>query len=75
MNTCTSGARRRGIRAIGPYDYVSGGETLEKVSYSIGSAWFGAGAAFDESGHSEVGGTMEEWMGTRSVFLWRPVFL
>jgi len=31
MDTCTSGAQRRGDRAIGPYDYISCGETSEKV--------------------------------------------
>jgi len=51
MDTCTSGAHRRGDRAIGPYDYISCGETSEKVGCSIGSAWVGP---FDERGHGEV---------------------
>jgi len=54
MDTCTFGTQRRGDRAIGPYDYISGGETLEKVDCSIGSARVGAGAAFDEHSHGEV---------------------
>jgi len=71
---CTSGTQRRGDRAIGPYDYVSSGETSEKVGCSIGSVWAGAGTAFDERGHGEVWGSKREWMGTRSVFLWGPGF-
>jgi len=47
MDTCTSDAQRRVDRAIGPYDYVSSGETSEKVVCSIGSAWVGVGAVFD----------------------------
>jgi len=31
MDKCTSGAQRRGDRAIVPYDYISCGETSEKV--------------------------------------------
>jgi len=49
MDTCSSGAQRRGDRAIRP-----NGETSEKVGCSIGLAWVGAGAAFDESCHGEV---------------------
>jgi len=60
MDTCTSGTQMSGYRAIGPYDYVSGGETSEKVGSSIGSAWVEAGAAFDERGHGEVWGTKGE---------------
>jgi len=71
MDTCTSGIQRRGDTAIGPYGYVSSGETSEKVCCSIGSAWVGAGAVFDERGHGEV---WRKWMGTRSVFLWWPGF-
>jgi len=75
MDTCTSSIQRRGDRATGAYNYVSGGETSEKVGCSIGSTWVGAGAAFDERGHGEVwGGPKGEWMGTRSVFLWGPDF-
>jgi len=74
MDTCTSGTQRRGDKAIGPYDYVSGGETSDKVGCSIGLNWVGAGAAFDERGHSEAWGVQGEWMGTRSVFLWGPGF-
>jgi len=48
--------------------------TSEKVGYSIGSAWVKAGAAFDERGHGKVWGSKGAWMGTRSVFLWRPGF-
>jgi len=29
LQSCTSGAQRRGDRAIGPYDYISCGETSE----------------------------------------------
>jgi len=54
MDTCTFRTQRRGNRAIGPYDYISCGETSEKVGCSIGSDWIGAGAAFDERGHDEV---------------------
>jgi len=54
MDTCTFGIQRRGDRAIDPYDYISCGETLKKVGCSIGSAWVGAGAVFDECGHGEV---------------------
>jgi len=43
-------------RAIGPYDHIRYGETSKKVGCSIGSAWVGARAAFDEGGHSEVWG-------------------
>jgi len=50
-DTCTSGTQRRGDKAIGPYNYISGGETSDKVGCSIGS-----GAAFDERGHGEVMG-------------------
>jgi len=53
---CTSVTQRRGSRAIGPYDYISCGKTSKKVGCSIGSAWVGAEATFDESGHSEVWG-------------------
>jgi len=56
MDTCSSGTQSRGDRAIGPYDYVSCGETSEKVGCSIALAWVGWGAAFDERGHSEVRG-------------------
>jgi len=38
MDTCTSGTQRRGDRAIGPYDYVSGGDTSEKVGCNICSS-------------------------------------
>jgi len=73
MDTCTSGAQRKGDRTIGPSDYISCGETSEKVSCSIGSAWVGVGAALDERDHGEVwGGSKREWMGTRSVSLWGP---
>jgi len=41
-------------RAIGPYDYISCGETLKKVGCSIGSAWVGAGAIFNERAYGEV---------------------
>jgi len=34
-------------RAICPYDYVNGGETLEKVGCSIGSAWVGGSLGSD----------------------------
>jgi len=75
MDTYTSGTQRRVGRAISPYNYVSSGETSEKVGCSIGSAWVGAGAAFDECGHGEVWGESKgEWMGTRSVFLWGTGF-
>jgi len=37
MDTCTSGAQRRGDRAIGPYDYIRCGEMSEKVGCNIGS--------------------------------------
>jgi len=56
MDTCTSGAQRRGNRAIGLYDYIGCGEISEKVDCSFGSAWVGTGAAFDERGHDEVWG-------------------
>jgi len=56
MDTYTSGIQWKGDRIIGPYDHVSDGETSEKVGCSIGSAWVGAGAAFDERGHCEVWG-------------------
>jgi len=59
MDTCTSGTQRRGDRAIGSYDYISCGETSEKVGYSIGPAWVGAVAAFDERGHGEVRGEVQ----------------
>jgi len=58
MDTCASGALMREDRAIGPYDYIRCGETSEEVGSSIGSAWLGAGASFDE----------------RSVFSWGPGF-
>jgi len=58
------------IRLRTPLDYISCGETSEKVGCSIRSAWVGAGAAFDEHGHGEVWGSKGEWKGTRSVFLW-----
>jgi len=74
MDTCTFGVQRRGDRAIGPYNYISCGETSEKVGYSIGSAWVGARAVFDERGHGEVWGSKGEWMSIRSVFLWGPSF-
>jgi len=54
MDTCTSGTYSRWDRAIDPYDYISCEETSEKVGCSIGSAWVGAAAAFDERGHGEV---------------------
>jgi len=67
--------QKRGDRAIGPYNYVSSGETSEKVGCSIGSAWVGAVAGFDERGHGEVWERSKgEWLGTRSVFLWGPGF-
>jgi len=79
LDTCTSGAQRRGNRAIDSYDYIRCGETLKKVSCSIGSAWVGAGAAFDESGHSKVweGWSKGERMGIRGKinFLWGLGFL
>jgi len=56
MDTCTSGTQRRGDRAIGPYNYVSGGETLEKVDCSIASAWVGAGAALGTWSWVKFGG-------------------
>jgi len=46
--------QRRVDRAIGPYDYIRCRKTSEKVGCSIGSAWVGAEAAFDERGHGEV---------------------
>jgi len=70
MDTCTYGTQRKGDRAIGPYNYIRCGETSEKVGCSIGLAWVGAEAAFDESGHGEVWGVQGEWMGIRSVLLW-----
>jgi len=57
MDTYTSGPKGEG-RAIGPYDYIRCGETSEKVGCSIGSAWVGAGAAFDDRGHCEVWGSL-----------------
>jgi len=50
------------------------GETSEKVSCSIGSAWVGARAAFDERGYGEVRVSKGEWMGTSSVFPWGAGF-
>jgi len=76
MDTCTSGAQRRGNRAISPYDYIRCGETSEKVDCSIGSAWVGAGAAFDKRGYSEVwGGPRGSRWAQDQFFLGDLVFL
>jgi len=74
MDTCTSGTRRRGDRAIGPYDYVSCGKISEKVGCSIGSDWVGTGTAFDERGHGEIWGVQGKVDGHNISFLWGPGF-
>jgi len=52
MDSCTSGSQ--GNQSLDHNDYIGRGESSAKVDRSIELAWVGAGAAFDESGHSEV---------------------
>jgi len=61
VNTCSHGG---GDRANSPYNYITRGKSFEKVGCSVGSACVGAGAAFDESGHSKArGGPIESGRG------------
>jgi len=41
---------------MSPYESIRLEESSEKVGCSIELAWVGMGAAFDDSGHSEVSG-------------------
>jgi len=70
MDTCTSGTQRKGNRAIGPYDYIRGGETSKKVGCSIRSACVEREQPLMNVVTVKFGGGGPKGggMGTRSVF-------